>query len=76
MAKNNKLFRGQADHSYGPIQLRAASSCYSVRSTVSRSKDDRKSLKPVTGLHKRMVHQVLLLPVCSGFVMVNNTLAV
>ncbi|CAG8193639.1 unnamed protein product [Penicillium nalgiovense] len=54
MAKNHKTFREQADHC-SEVQLRAAPSCYPLRSTRSRSKYD---LKPATGLHKHTASSI------------------
>ncbi|CAG8231954.1 unnamed protein product [Penicillium salamii] len=52
MAKNHKPSGEQTGHRSDEVQLRAAPSCYSVRSTASRSKDERNPLKPVTRSHK------------------------
>ncbi|CAG8432075.1 unnamed protein product [Penicillium salamii] len=52
MANNHKLSGEQTAYESDEVQLRAAPSCYSVRSTASRSKDERNPLKPVTRSHK------------------------
>ncbi|CAP94182.1 hypothetical protein PCH_Pc16g15120 [Penicillium rubens Wisconsin 54-1255] len=57
MAKNHKAFWEQADHC-SKVQLRAAPSCYPLRSTRSRSKHDRNPLKPATGLHKHTASSI------------------
>jgi hypothetical protein len=50
MAKTHKPFWERAVHS-NEVQLRAAPSCYPLRSTRSRLNDVRNLLKPETGLH-------------------------
>ncbi|CAG7965806.1 unnamed protein product [Penicillium olsonii] len=52
MAKNHKPSGEQTGHRSDKVQLRAVPSCDSVRSTASRSKDERNPLKPVTRSHK------------------------
>ncbi|KAJ5033169.1 hypothetical protein NUH16_003085 [Penicillium rubens] len=62
MPKTKKPSREQAGHRSDEVQLRAAPSCYSVRSTASRSKDDRNPLKPVTRSQKHTASSVTRKP--------------
>ncbi|CAG7947703.1 unnamed protein product [Penicillium salamii] len=53
MLKIKTPSRKQAGHKSDAVQLRAAPSCYSVRSTASRSKDDRSPLKSASSITRK-----------------------